>query len=79
MASYFLDEIPQKNDTWTVRSAFCPSLPDFYDRIYLGEYDRIGPALKRALHYRANVSECVGCCAFRREPRREGDAVRISQ
>lgn len=53
MASYFLDDIPNKNGVRTVRSAFCPDLPDFYDRIYLGEYDRIEPALKKARTFHA--------------------------
>ena len=47
MASYFLDDLPSKNGIRKVRSAFCPDLPDFYGRIYLGEYDRFESALKR--------------------------------
>jgi hypothetical protein len=62
MASYFLDELSQKNGARTVRSAFCPELPDFYDRIYLGEYDCVEAALNKALLYHTNVSECAGCC-----------------
>ena len=61
MASYFLDDIPNKNGVRTVRSAFCPDLPDFYDRIYLGEYDRIEPAIKKARTFHARIAECAGC------------------
>ena len=63
MASYFLDDTPNKNGVRMVRSAFCPDLPDFYGRIYLGEYDRIEPAISKARIFHASVAECVGCGA----------------
>lgn len=64
MVSYYLDEAPQKNAIRTVRSASCPKLPEFYDRIYLGEYGRIEPALAKARIYHPAIGECV-CCRAR--------------
>ncbi len=61
MASYFLDDHPTKNGIRKVRSAFCPDLPDFYSRIYLGEFDRIEEAEKKARIYHKDTTECAGC------------------
>lgn len=63
MASYFLDDLPNKNGIRKVRSAFCPDLPDFYGRIYLGEYDRFESALKKAETFGFRIEQCAGCSA----------------
>lgn len=62
MVSYFLDEVPQIGKRRTVRSASCQELPEYYERIFLGEYERIEPALKKALRYHAAVTKCACCC-----------------
>jgi len=61
MASYFLDDLPNRNGIRKVRSAFCPDLPDFYGRIYLGEYDRLESALKKAERFGFRTERCTGC------------------
>lgn len=61
MTSYFLDNKPDRNGVRKVRSAFCPDLPDYYDRIYLGDFERIEEAFAKAAHFNAKMKNCTGC------------------
>lgn len=61
MVSYFLDDRPDKRGLRMVRSAFCPDLPDYYSRIYLGEFDSIEEAHRKAVLYHTKIHDCMGC------------------
>ena len=61
MASYFLDDKPNQKGVRMVRSAFCPHLPDYYSRIFLGDFDRIEDAVQKAEEFHARTNGCAGC------------------
>ncbi|MEX3006883.1 hypothetical protein [Hoeflea sp. TYP-13] len=77
MASYFLDE-NTKDGAREVHADGCCRLPDFYHRIYLGEYSSVQQALRKAVLLHDRVYACSDCCSEKAVPQSPGPVLQAS-
>ena len=61
MASYYVNKSAQPNGDHEVHKAGCSFLPGADQRIYLGDFARCQPALKKAGEHYRDVNGCYYC------------------
>lgn len=61
MASYYVNQNAQSNGDHEVHTTGCSFMPDFENRIYLGEFGSCHPAVSEAKKHYYQVNGCYYC------------------
>jgi hypothetical protein len=61
-SKYYLSIRPQTNDLHAVHRECCPFMPDDGKKLFLGEFESAGEAVKAGNILFGGASQCLFCC-----------------